>query len=119
MKILIADTIAESGIAQLEAAGHEIVQDKASGADLLDTLRTEKPHVLVVRSTKVNSDMMDANPSLELIVRAGAGYDTIDVDAASERGIFLSNCPGKNAVAVAIRHYSKWPRISRGTDWSY
>lgn len=101
MKILIADTIAESGIAQLEAAGHEIVQDKASGADLLDTLRTEKPHVLVVRSTKVNSDMMDANPSLELIVRAGAGYDTIDVDAASERGIFLSNCPGKNAVAVA------------------
>jgi D-3-phosphoglycerate dehydrogenase len=45
--------------------------------------------------------MMDASPNLELIVRAGAGYDTIDVEAASERGLFVANCPGKNAVAVA------------------
>jgi len=44
---------------------------------------------------------MDANPNLELIVRAGAGYDTIDVGSASKRGIFVANCPGKNAVAVA------------------
>ena len=44
--------------------------------------------------------MMDAGP-LALIVRAGAGYNTIDVKAASARGIYVSNCPGRNAVAVA------------------
>ncbi|MFV1981450.1 MAG: NAD(P)-dependent oxidoreductase, partial [Rhodothermia bacterium] len=52
-------------------------------------------------STNVSADMMDANPNLELIVRAGAGYDTIDVDGASKRGIYVANCPGKNAIAVA------------------
>jgi D-3-phosphoglycerate dehydrogenase len=56
--------------------------------------------VLVVRSTKVTEPMMDAGP-LKLIVRAGAGYNTIDVSAASRRGIYVSNCPGKNSVAVA------------------
>jgi len=59
------------------------------------------PQVLVVRSTKVTADMMQACSALELIVRAGAGYDTIDVEAASDRGIFVTNCPGKNASAVA------------------
>ena len=56
--------------------------------------------VLVVRSTKVTAAMLDAG-NLGLIVRAGAGYNTIDVAAASARGIYVSNCPGKNAVAVA------------------
>ena len=57
--------------------------------------------ILVVRSTKVTRAAIEAAPRLALIVRAGAGYDTIDVAAASERGIFVSNCPGKNSVAVA------------------
>jgi D-3-phosphoglycerate dehydrogenase len=56
--------------------------------------------VLVVRSTPVTEPMLDAG-QLSLIVRAGAGVNTIDVDAASRRGIYVSNCPGKNAVAVA------------------
>ena len=101
MKILIADKLAEVGLASLEAAGHDVLQQSLSDDELLEAMRTEKPQVLVVRSTKVSSAMMDANPNLELIVRAGAGYDTIDVEAASERGLFVANCPGKNAVAVA------------------
>ena len=56
--------------------------------------------MLVVRSTKVTSPMLDAG-RLALIVRAGAGYNTIDVAGASQRGIYVSNCPGKNAIAVA------------------
>ena len=56
--------------------------------------------MLVVRSTKVTEAIMDAG-RLALIVRAGAGYNTIDVAAASVRGIYVSNCPGRNAVAVA------------------
>jgi D-3-phosphoglycerate dehydrogenase len=56
--------------------------------------------VLIVRSTQVNEAMLDAG-HVSLIVRAGAGVNTIDVAAASRRGIYVSNCPGKNAVAVA------------------
>ena len=53
-----------------------------------------------MRSTRVTATMMDAG-SLALIVRAGAGYNTIDVTAASARGIYVANCPGRNAIAVA------------------
>jgi D-3-phosphoglycerate dehydrogenase len=56
--------------------------------------------VLVVRSTAVTGAMLESG-SLSLVVRAGAGYNTIDVATASQRGIYVSNCPGKNAIAVA------------------
>jgi D-3-phosphoglycerate dehydrogenase len=56
--------------------------------------------VLIVRSTAVTAPMLES-AALSLIVRAGAGYNTIDVAAASKRGIYVSNCPGKNAIAVA------------------
>ena len=56
--------------------------------------------VLVVRGTRVTGLMLDSG-RLSLIVRAGAGYNTIDVAGASTRGIYVSNCPGKNAIAVA------------------
>jgi D-3-phosphoglycerate dehydrogenase len=56
--------------------------------------------VLVVRGTKVTEPMLDAGP-VKLVVRAGAGFNTIDVAAASKRGIYVSNCPGKNSIAVA------------------
>ena len=58
-------------------------------------------HVLVVRSTKVSAEAIDAGQRLSLIVRAGAGVNTIDVAAASRRGIYVTNCPGKNSAAVA------------------
>ena len=54
----------------------------------------------MVRSTKVPEAVLAAG-ALKLVVRAGAGYNTIDVAAASRRGIYVSNCPGKNSVAVA------------------
>src|SRR4029078_7764132 len=82
-------------------AGGEVVYEPALKDDALAAALAESnAGVLVVRSTKVTEAMMDAG-ALALIVRAGAGYDTIDVAAASARGIYVSNCPGKNAVAVA------------------
>ena len=59
-----------------------------------------RPDVLVVRGTKVPEAVLAAG-ALKLVVRAGAGYNTIDVAAASRRGIYVSNCPGKNSIAVA------------------
>jgi D-3-phosphoglycerate dehydrogenase len=67
---------------------------------LVDKVAETKPDVLVVRSTKVTDAVLAAGP-LKLVVRAGAGYNTIDVAGASRRGIYVSNCPGKNSVAVA------------------
>jgi D-3-phosphoglycerate dehydrogenase len=59
------------------------------------------PNILIVRSTKVSAAALNAGTSLTLVIRAGAGIDTIDVASASGRGIFVSNCPGKNSIAVA------------------
>src|SRR5262249_3018543 len=101
MKVLIADKFEESGLGGLGAIGCEVIYN----ADLKDealtgAIRDTAADVLVVRSTKVTESMLDAG-KLCLVVRAGAGFNTIDVKAASARGIYVSNCPGKNAVAVA------------------
>ena len=62
---------------------------------------TKTAGVLVVRSTKVTAEIIDANPDLKVIVRAGAGYDTIDVAHCTSKGVKVANCPGKNANAVS------------------
>jgi D-3-phosphoglycerate dehydrogenase len=101
MHVLVADAFEESGLTALKAAGCDVLYqpDLKDGA-LADAIRTSGAEVLIVRSTKVTEAMLDAG-RLALVVRAGAGYNTIDVKAASARGIYVSNCPGKNAIAVA------------------
>ncbi len=101
MKVLIADKFEQSGIDGLEAIGCDLQYDpNLKDSSLVEAVRSSGAQVLVVRSTPVTAPMLDAG-NLSLIVRAGAGVNTIDVDAASRRGIYVSNCPGKNAVAVA------------------
>jgi D-3-phosphoglycerate dehydrogenase len=101
MLILIADKFEQSGRDGLQALGCEIsFQPDLKNDALVEAIGKEKPDVLVVRGTKVTEPMLAAGP-LKLIVRAGAGYNTIDVAAASRRGIYVSNCPGKNSIAVA------------------
>ena len=101
MRVLIADQFEQVGIDGIAAAGCEVIyQPTLADEQLADALASTKADVLVVRSTKV-TDAMLANASLSLIVRAGAGVNTIDVNSASRRGIYVSNCPGKNAIAVA------------------
>ena len=101
MRVVIADKFEQSGIDGLRRAGCDVVYEPdLKDAALVDAVRSSRADVLVVRGTKVTSDVLDAG-QLSLIVRAGAGYNTIDVAAASKRGIYVSNCPGKNAIAVA------------------
>jgi D-3-phosphoglycerate dehydrogenase / 2-oxoglutarate reductase len=101
MKVLVADPFEQSGIAGLTSAGCEVVYEPDLKDDRLkEAIGATSAEVLVVRGTKVTAPMLDAG-RLSLIVRAGAGYNTIDVAAASTRGIYVSNCPGKNAIAVA------------------
>lgn len=101
MRVLVADKFEQSGLDALKAAGCDVLfQPEASGETLVAAIRDSQAPVLVVRSTQVTEQMLDAG-ALSLIVRAGAGVNTIDVAAASKRGIYVSNCPGKNSVAVA------------------
>jgi D-3-phosphoglycerate dehydrogenase len=101
MKILIADKFPDTGVAALKELGCEVLVDAdLKEAALEAAVRETGADVLIVRSTKVPEAVLAAG-RLGLVVRAGAGYNTIDVRAASARGIYVSNCPGKNAIAVA------------------
>jgi D-3-phosphoglycerate dehydrogenase / 2-oxoglutarate reductase len=101
MKVLVADKFEQSGIDGLKAAGCEVLyQPDLKDEALTMAIRDSAADVLVVRSTSVTAPMLEAG-ALSLVVRAGAGYNTIDVATASRRGIYVSNCPGKNAIAVA------------------
>src|SRR5216684_3826552 len=101
MRVLIADKFEQSGRDGLEAIGCEVsYQPDLKDEALVEAVRTEATDVLVVRGTKVTEPMLGA-AQIKLVVRAGAGYNTIDVAAASRRGIYVSNCPGKNSIAVA------------------
>src|SRR3979409_1903290 len=101
MHVLIADKFEQSGREGLQAIGCEVsFQPDLKDDALVASMAKAKPDVLVVRGTKVTEPMLAAGP-LKLIVRAGAGYNTIDVAAASRRGIYVSTGPGKNSIAVA------------------
>lgn len=101
MRVLIADNFESSGREALAALGYEVVfEPKLTDEQLPAAIQKLQPDVLVVRSTKVNAAVFESS-TLKLVVRAGAGYNTVDVAAASKRGVYVSNCPGKNAVAVA------------------
>ncbi|HEY9505821.1 MAG TPA: NAD(P)-dependent oxidoreductase [Gemmatimonadales bacterium] len=102
MKVLIADKFEKVGIDGLAELGCSIVAQPDLTAEALPgAVREVDPHILIVRSTKVTAETLNAGTALTLVIRAGAGIDTIDVAAASSRGIFVSNCPGKNSIAVA------------------
>jgi D-3-phosphoglycerate dehydrogenase len=100
MRLLIADKFPESYVAQFRSLGLAVEYEPELSGDALSAKAAEV-EILVVRSTKVPRATIERGKKLELILRAGAGVDTIDVEAASERGIYVANCPGKNSVAVA------------------
>ncbi|CAN5343372.1 N/A [soil metagenome] len=100
MRLLIADKFPESYIAAFRGLGIAVEYDPNVTADALPE-KAAAVEILVVRSKKVTKKTIDQAHKLELVLRAGAGVDTIDVDAASARGIYVANCPCKNSVAVA------------------
>lgn len=84
----------------INASGNELeLVEGGTRADLLEAIKNAEG--LIVRSDKIDSDIMDAAPKLKVIVRAGAGYDNIDLEAATKHGICVMNTPGQNSNAVA------------------
>jgi D-3-phosphoglycerate dehydrogenase len=100
MKTLIADKFPEKYLQRLTAAGCEVTYKPEIKADELPGVLAGYK-ILVVRGKQVTGDALKAAGDLALVLRAGAGVNTIDVKTASGRGVFVSNCPGKNSVAVA------------------
>jgi D-3-phosphoglycerate dehydrogenase len=100
MKLLFADAIPEHTVADLEHGGHDCVVEPGLGADDLPD-RVTGFDVLVVRSTVVSAEVFGAADRLALVIRAGAGTNTIDTAAAAARGVLVANLPGRNAAAVA------------------
>ena len=101
MRVLIADRLPESHCGQLRADGHDITDAPELGADDLSAALGDH-EVLVVRSTRVTAEALTASTiALRLVIRAGSGTDTIDTEAAADRGIAVCNVPGRNAIAVA------------------
>jgi Phosphoglycerate dehydrogenase and related dehydrogenases len=101
MKVLVADRFEKSGLDGMKSLGCDVLYEPDLKDDALtEAIGSSGAEVLIVRSTKVTRPMLEAG-HLSLVVRAGAGYNTIDVEAASARGISVANCPGKNSVAVA------------------
>jgi D-3-phosphoglycerate dehydrogenase len=101
-RILVADKFEKSGLDTLRSLGHEVISEAGLTVDTLPAaIAKHNPGVLVIRSTKVDAKAIEVSTDLELIVRAGAGVDNIDLDSASRQGVFVSNCPGRNSIAVA------------------
>ena len=100
MKTLVAEKFPESHLGRLAKLGCEVAYEPGVKAE--DLPRLIGPFkILVVRGKPVTGETLRAGEQLALVLRAGAGVNTIDVKAANARGIFVSNCPGKNSVAVA------------------
>jgi D-3-phosphoglycerate dehydrogenase / 2-oxoglutarate reductase len=100
MRLLIADKLHPRAIEELRTLPLEVVYEPELTRESLET-RLAGVGILVVRSTEVTAAAIERAKQLNLIVRAGAEFATIDVRAASKRGIYVANCPGRNASAVA------------------
>lgn len=100
MRLLFADRLPQQTLVDLEARGHHCVMEPGLNAGDLPA-RIPGFDALVVRSTRVRSTVFEAADRLALVIRAGAGTNTIDTDAAATRGVLVSNVPGRNAAAVA------------------
>lgn len=106
MKILVATekpfaAEAVNGIKEvIDAAGHELVLlEKGTKADLINAVADVEG--LIVRSDIVDKEVFDAAKQLKVVVRAGAGYDNIDLAEATAKGVCVMNTPGQNSNAVA------------------
>lgn len=100
MHLLFADAFHPDHAAAVRDRGHECTFAPGLGADDLPAAVAGQD-VLIVRSTRVTAQTVDAADTLGMIIRAGAGTNTIDKQAAARRGIYVCNVPGRNAIAVA------------------
>lgn len=107
MKVLVATekpfaAAAVNGIkAEVEGAGHQLVllEKYTEKQQLLDAVADVE--AMIVRSDKITAEVLDAAKALKIVVRAGAGFDNVDIAYAKEKNVVVENTPGQNSNAVA------------------
>lgn len=100
IKVLIADKFPDKYINELKSLDLEVLYEPKYGEKDLPAA-SKDVDILVVRSTIVNEETINNSEKLNLIIRAGSGVNNINISAANKKGIYVANCPGMNAVAVA------------------
>ncbi|MGQ0628676.1 MAG: hydroxyacid dehydrogenase, partial [Phycisphaerales bacterium] len=92
INVLVADKFEKVGLEGLKALGCAVTNLPEAGAtNLAGAIKEHGPQVLIVRSSKTPRAALEASPALKGVIRAGAGYDNIDLPAATERGIAVCN----------------------------
>ena len=99
-KVLIPTKLSDVAANTLKTAGYEVIQDADTPLDVQAASHPDTV-ALIVRSEKVTPEIMDSLPSLKLVIRAGAGYDNIDIVYARKKNVDVMNTPGANSNAVA------------------
>jgi len=112
-RVLVADAIEDSAVAEIKAAGHDVViRNKETDGPIEDQIKGFD--CVVVRSaTKITRDVIEAADSLKLVVRAGVGLDNVDQEAAKEKGVEVQNTPEAPTVSVAEMVFSLMFALAR------
>jgi len=100
LKVLVADKFPDKYIQQMKDLDLEVIYNAKLGEKDLPEAALDVD-IIVVRSTVVNEETINKGKKLNLIIRAGSGVNNINIAAANKKGIYVTNCPGMNAVAVA------------------
>ena len=101
-KILLPQEIMSEGRKLLEDAGHTIIDGRGfETEDVLADMKEHQPDAMIVRITKITREVIEANPNLKVIVRHGAGYDTVDLQACKDNGVQTLYAPVANSTSVA------------------
>lgn len=126
--IVIAETLAASGVDTLKAAGHTVHDLSGQSRDAIAAALREADALIVRSQVKVDAALIEAGPRLRIIGRAGVGIDNIDAVAAERAGILVVNAPGGNTVAAAehtfalllalARHVTNGDRSVRDGTWA-
>ncbi len=102
LRVLVADKFEQAGLTGLADVPCTVTYQPDAGAtNMAGAVAEHDPQVLVVRGSKTPKAAIDAGKSLKAIIRAGAGFDNIDLPASTAKGVVVCNCPGMNAAAVA------------------
>ena len=100
MKVLVSDPLAVEGVAILRQAGFEVVERSGLAPDELREALADCEALIVRSGTQVTADILEGAPKLQVVGRAGAGVDNIDMPAATRRGVVVMNTPGGNSISA-------------------
>lgn len=100
MQVLIADKLPQKYVESLTELGLDVLNEPKLGSEDIPQRATDAD-IIIVRSTKVTRKAVEAAKNLKLVIRAGAGYNNIDIESCNKKAVAVANCPGKNSIAVA------------------